>query len=365
MSAARPPEGAHTAAEGEGIPSIAARPPEGTPASALLEVRDLALWLRSGDMLAPLLDGISFDIAAGQMLGLVGESGCGKTVLSRTLLGLHRPGSVARVAGSIRFAGRELGTLAERDWRALRGVGIAIVFQDPMTALNPVLTVGTQIGYALTCRLGLSRARARRRTLELLEQVGIPDPARRAHQYPVQLSGGLRQRVVIALALSGNPQLLIADEPTTALDVTVQAQVLDLLDGLRRERRMAVLLISHNLAVVAAHADRVAVMYAGRIAEIGPSAALFAAPRMRYSAALLRALPRLHDDRQARLQSIDGRPPDWRALPAGCRFAPRCPQADARCAAEPPPLSGDLQTLHRFACWHPAPAGPALPQAAR
>ena len=324
--------------------------------STLLQVRDLGVWLRSGDAVSHVVDGVGFDIAPGEMLGLVGESGSGKTVLSRTLLGLHRPGSVERLEGSIRFEGRELTRLAEPEWRSLRGVGIAMVFQDPMTALNPVLTVGAQIEHALTRRRGLSRSEARRRTIELLDRVGIPDPARRARQYPVQLSGGLRQRVVIALALSCDPKLLIADEPTTALDVTVQAQVLDLLDDLRRERRMAVMLISHNLAVVASHADRVAVMYAGRVAEIGPSDALFGAPRMRYSAALLRALPRLHDDRHVRLQSIEGRPPDLRDLPAGCRFAPRCPHADARCAAEPPPLSGDFETPHRFACWHPATA---------
>jgi oligopeptide/dipeptide ABC transporter ATP-binding protein len=332
--------------------------------STLLQVRDLGVWLRSGDAVSHVVDGVGFDIAPGEMLGLVGESGSGKTVLSRTLLGLHRPGSVERLAGSIRFEGRGLTTLAEREWRTLRGVGIAMVFQDPMTALNPVLTVGEQIEHALTRRRGLSRTEARRRTIELLDRVGIPDPARRARQYPVQLSGGLRQRVVIALALSCDPKLLIADEPTTALDVTVQAQVLDLLDDLRRERRMAVMLISHNLAVVASHADRVAVMYAGRVVEIGPSEALFAAPRMRYTAALLRALPRLHDDRHVRLLSIDGRPPDLRDLPAGCRFAPRCPHADARCAAEAPPLSGDSET-HRFACWHPAPAQRPMLEASR
>jgi oligopeptide/dipeptide ABC transporter ATP-binding protein len=333
--------------------------------STLLQVRDLDVWLRSGDAALQVVDGVGFDIAAGEMLGLVGESGSGKTVLSRTLLGLHRPGSVERLAGSIRFEGRELTILSEREWRALRGVGIAMVFQDPMTALNPVLTVGEQIEHALTRRRGLSRTEARRRAIELLDRVGIPDPARRARQYPIQLSGGLRQRVVIALALSCDPKLLIADEPTTALDVTVQAQVLDLLDELRRERRMAVMLISHNLAVVASHADRVAVMYAGRLAEVGPSAALFAAPRMQYTAALLRALPRLHDDRHVRLQGIDGRPPDLRNPPAGCRFAPRCPHADARCAAEPPSLSGDLETSHRFACWHPAPAEQSMLETSR
>ena len=321
----------------------------------LLQVRDLGVWLRSGDGVAHVVDGASFDIAAGEMLGLVGESGSGKTVLSRTLLGLHRPGSVQRLAGSMRFQGQELTSLSEPDWRTIRGVGIAMVFQDPMTALNPVMTVGDQIVQALVRRRGLAKAQARRRAIELLDRVGIPDPARRSRQYAVQLSGGLRQRVVIALALSCDPQLLIADEPTTALDVTVQAQVLDLLNELRRERQMAVLLISHNLAVVASHADRVAVMYAGRLAEIGPSQALFAAPRMRYTAALLRALPRLHDDRGVRLQSIDGRPPDLRELPSGCRFAPRCPQADARCRTEPPPLSGSSETPHRFACWHPVP----------
>jgi oligopeptide/dipeptide ABC transporter ATP-binding protein len=322
--------------------------------TALLQVRDLGVWLRSGDAVSHVIDGVSLDIAPGEMVGLVGESGSGKTVLSRTLLGLHRPGSVARVDGSARFEGVELTTLDDHAWRAVRGVGMAMVFQDPMTALNPVLTVGDQIIHSLTRRRGLDAHRARARMLELLERVGMPDPVQRARQYPVQLSGGLRQRVVIALALSCDPKLLIADEPTTALDVTVQAQVLELLDDLRRERRMSVLLISHNLAVVASHADRVAVMYAGRLAEIGPSAALFAAPRMRYTEALLRALPRLDDDRSVRLQSIEGRPPDLRDPPAGCRFAPRCPHADAHCIGQAPPLSGDVATAHRYACWHPA-----------
>ena len=324
--------------------------------SKLLEVRDLGVWLRSGDAVSHVVDGAGFDLEAGEMLGLVGESGSGKTVLSRTLLGLHRPGSVERLSGSIRFAGRELINMREQEWRTLRGTEIAMVFQDPMTALNPVMTVGEQVEQALVRRRGVVPAEARRRTVELFDRVGIPDPARRARQYAVQLSGGLRQRVVIALALSCGPKLLIADEPTTALDVTVQAQVLDLLNDLRRERSMAVLLISHNLAVVASRADRVSVMYAGRIAEIGPSEALFRAPRMRYTAALLRALPRMHDDRHVRLQSIEGRPPDLRDPPAGCRFAPRCPQADARCAAEPAPLSGNADTAHRYACFHPAPA---------
>jgi oligopeptide/dipeptide ABC transporter ATP-binding protein len=322
--------------------------------TALLQVRDLGVWLRNGEAVSHVVDGASFDIAAGEMLGLVGESGSGKTVLSRTLLGLHRPGSVARLSGSVRFEGTELTTLDDRAWRAVRGVGIAMVFQDPMTALNPVLTIGEQIEHSLTRRRGLSRGPARKRMLELLERVGMPDPAQRARQYPVQLSGGLRQRVVIALALSCDPKLLIADEPTTALDVTVQAQVLELLDDLRRERGMSVLLISHNLAVVASHADRVAVMYAGRLAEVAPSRTLFAAPRMRYTAALLRALPRLGDDRHVPLQSIEGRPPDLSAPPQGCRFAPRCAHADARCVNEPPPLSGDITTPHRYACWHPA-----------
>jgi oligopeptide/dipeptide ABC transporter ATP-binding protein len=321
--------------------------------TALLQVRDLGVWLRNGDAVSHVVDGATFDIAAGEMLGLVGESGSGKTVLSRTVLGLHRPGSVDRLAGSVKFEGIELTTLNEAGWRAVRGVGIAMVFQDPMTALNPVLPIGVQIEHSLTRRRGLSRGAARQRMLELLERVGMPDPVQRARQYPVQLSGGLRQRVVIALALSCDPKLLIADEPTTALDVTVQAQVLELLDDLRRERGMSVLLISHNLAVVASHADRVAVMYAGRLAEIAPSGTLFAAPRMRYTAALLRALPRLADDRYVPLQSIEGRPPDLSAPPRGCRFAPRCPQADARCIAERPAMSGDIATPHRFACWHP------------
>jgi len=336
--------------------------------AAVLEVENLTVHFRTPRGVVQAVDSASLTVGAGEMLGLVGESGSGKTVMSRAILGLTPRGAVETVSGSIRYHGRELCGLPEPDLRKVRGREIAMVFQDPMTALNPVMKIGTQISEPLRQHLGLSRAQAHRRAVELLDQVGIPSPSQRASDYPHHLSGGMRQRVVIAIALSCEPTVLIADEPTTALDVTVQAQILDLLQRLQRERQMAVILVSHDLEVVGGRADRIAVMYAGRIVEQAPADALFAHPRMPYSAALLRSAPRLDLPGHSRLSAIPGRPPSPIDPPPGCRFAPRCDRAADRCRAEEPVLVAEALATsvlgrrigadaatpsHTYRCWYP------------
>jgi peptide/nickel transport system ATP-binding protein len=298
------------------------------------------------------VDGVSFELEAGQTLGIVGESGSGKTVLSRSLLGL-----TPATSGQILFEGRDLLAMDELELRTIRGREISIVFQDPMTSLNPVLTIGSQIAESLTCHLKLGRKAARARARELLAAVGIPSPAARLNEYPHQLSGGMRQRVTIAMALACEPQLIIADEPTTALDVTVQAQILDLLKQQQRERGMAMILISHDLGVVAGRTDEIAVMYAGRIVERAPTRLLFERTRMPYTEALLRAIPRLEQASHTRLLAIGGRPPDLVSPPPGCRFAPRCGRAQDRCRVEEPILQLDREPAHWFACWFPVGTG--------
>ena len=294
------------------------------------------------------VDGVSFELEAGRTLGVVGESGSGKTVMSRSLLKLH---PVA--GGRIVFDGRDLLTLDEAELRGVRGREISIVFQDPMTSLNPVLTIGEQIVETLTHHLRLGRRAARDRARELLAAMGIPSPAARLGEYPHQLSGGMRQRVTIAMALACEPKLLIADEPTTALDVTVQAQILDLLQRQQAERGMAMILISHDLGVVAGRTDEIAVMYAGRIVERAPTGLLFRRARMPYTESLLRAVPRLDLPSHTRLLAIAGAPPDLAALPPGCRFQPRCPRARERCPVEEPALVRSADGDHWFACWYP------------
>ncbi|MEC9347834.1 MAG: ABC transporter ATP-binding protein [Pseudomonadota bacterium] len=320
----------------------------------LLRVEQLSTHFDTRAGLVRAVDGVSFHVDAGETLGLVGESGCGKSVLSRTIMGLLP--SYARVPDQSRilFNGTDLLTLGRRQRRAISGPGLAMVFQDPMTSLNPVLRIGEQISESMRFHFGTPRAEGRRKAISLLGDVGIPQPEVRVDQYPHQMSGGMRQRVAIAIALACEPKLLIADEPTTALDVTVQAGILELLKDAQRRRGMAMILITHDLGVVAGRADRVAVMYAGRIVETAPVRELFARTRMRYTQALLDSIPRLDAPPHTRLNAIAGRPPSLIDPPAGCRFAPRCAAAQERCRVEVPDLSADSGcAAHSFACWFP------------
>ncbi len=317
----------------------------------LLSVEGVSVTLPTprGDLRA--VDTVDLQVEAGRTLGVVGESGCGKTMLSRAVLQLLP--KRARLDGRVMFDGRDLASLPREALRKLRGPELAVVFQDPMTSLNPVLTIGTQIVETLQVHLGLGGAAATRRAAELLAEVGIPAPEQRLRQYPHQLSGGMRQRVAIAIALSCEPRLLIADEPTTALDVTVQAQILDLLAREQRRRHMAMILITHDLGVVAGRTDEVAVMYAGRVVERAPTPRLFAGMRMPYTEALLAAIPKLDSAPHTPLPAIAGRPPDpTRPLP-GCSFAPRCRYADDRCREAKPPLGDPERAGTLYACWHP------------
>ena len=309
------------------------------PGEPLLKVRDLRVSFRTLQGTVRAVDGVSFDLAAGEILGVVGESGSGKSVAMASLLGLIADAN-ATVEGSVRLRGRELIGLPARELRRVRGREIAMVFQDPMTSLTPVHTIGAQIVEQLRCHTDLSRAAARTRAVELLAAVGMPSPAAQCERYPHQLSGGMRQRAVIAMALSCGPAVLIADEPTTALDVTVQAQILALIDTLRRDSGAAVVLITHDMGVVAEHADRVMVMYAGRVVESGAARALFDDAWHPYTWGLLGSIPPLTGPRPARLPAIPGAPPALTRLPAGCAFAPRCAVRDARCEARPA-LSGN------------------------
>jgi peptide/nickel transport system ATP-binding protein len=324
----------------------------------LLEIGDLSVVLPTERGPLRAVSGVSLALATGRSLGIVGESGSGKTMLSRAILRLLPPG--ARVSGSAVLDGRDLYALSRESLRRLRGRELAVIFQDPMTSLNPVLSIGGQIAEALREHLGLGHAAAARRAVELLVEVGIPEAERRARQFPHQLSGGMRQRVAIAIALSCEPRLLIADEPTTALDVTVQAQILDLLVREREKRGMALILITHDLGVVAGRTDEVAVMYAGRIVERAPTRALFKAMRHPYAEALLAAIPKLDTPPHTRLAAIGGAPPDPTRLPPGCSFHPRCRYAQERCRRETPLLSADAAG-HSHACWFPLPARTTVP----
>lgn len=304
---------------------------------------------------APALRGVDLSVAKGEAVGLVGESGSGKSVT--WLAALRLLPTKARVQGRVMLDGRDLLTAPEAELDAVRGGRVAMIFQDPASALNPVLSIGRQLGEALALHRGLSGGALAAQARRLLEQVGIPDPARRLSSYPHEMSGGQNQRVMIAMALAGEPDLLIADEPTTALDVTIQAQILDLLGDIRRDTGMALVLISHDLGVVAETCDRVAVMYGGRIVEEAPADALFAAPRHPYARGLLDALPPLHAQR--RLVAIPGAPPDPRAMPPGCAFAPRCAHVAPACVASPPPLRA-IAPGRRTACARAEALAPAL-----
>ncbi len=305
---------------------------------ALLEVRNLCTEFRTGVGIVPAVDGISYTVEPGETVAIVGESGSGKSVGALSLLRLipDPPGRIT--AGEVIFAGRDLLRLSEAEMREVRGGEIGMVFQEPMTSLNPVLTIGRQITETLEQHRGADRAECERRAHELLGLVGIADAARRLKQYPHQLSGGMRQRIMIAIALACEPKMIIADEPTTALDVTIQAQILELMQRLTRQLGVALIVITHNLGVVARYADRVNVMYAGRIVESGSAAAIYHNPRHPYTMALLRSVPRLDRPRQARLDPIEGQPPDLTRLDQGCAFRPRCRFAVEACAAARPPL---------------------------
>ena len=322
---------------------------------AVLEVRGLRTEFATDDGSFPAVDGVSFSVEAGKTLAIVGESGCGKSVTALSIMGLvpDPPGRVT--AGSIRFEGRELVGAPTRELLDLRGNGMAMIFQEPMTSLNPAFTIGDQIVEGLQRHRKLTRAGAEERALAVLRQVRIPAPEQRLHDYPHKLSGGMRQRAMIAMALACEPRLLIADEPTTALDVTIQAQILELMRTLREETGTAVILITHDLGVVAEVADEVAVMYSGRIVERASVARIFDQPQHPYTVGLLGSIPRL-DVQRARLASIEGQVPNPLRRPPGCNFADRCPFAIDRCRAEAPPLM-EVGTAHFSACWR-APLDP-------
>jgi peptide/nickel transport system ATP-binding protein len=317
----------------------------------LLEVSELRTRFHTPRGVVRAVDGVAFTLDRGRTLGLVGESGCGKSVLSRSIMGLL-PRSAERT-GEILFGGERLDQLGPEAMRSYWGTQMAMVFQDPMTSLNPVMRIGRQITESLEVHTDMDRSDIRETALALLRSVHIPEPERRLRQYPHELSGGMRQRVVIAVALACGPKLLFADEPTTALDVTVQAQILDLLAEQQRERDMAVVLVSHDLGVVAGRTHEIAVMYAGQIVEQAPTRTLFSEVRMPYTEALLQSVPRLENPSHTRLSVIGGRPPDLANPPAGCRFAARCPYVQARCREEQPPLVEADTPGHYYRCWYP------------
>ena len=317
--------------------------------TALLEVRDLRTHFHTEDGEFPAVDGVSFEVEAGRTLAIVGESGCGKSVTSLSIMGLvpSPPGRIS--GGSIRFEGRELVGAPAREMQDLRGNGMAMIFQEPMSSLNPAFTVGEQIVEGLLRHRPINRAEATERALAMLRKVRIPAPEQRFHDHPHKLSGGMRQRAMIAMALACEPRLLIADEPTTALDVTIQAQILDLMHTLQSETGTAIILITHDLGVVAEVANEVVVMYAGRIVERAPVQLLFDAPQHPYTVGLLGSIPRL-DGQRTRLASIEGQVPNPLQPPTGCSFAERCPFADAHCRAAVPALR-EVGPLHFSACW--------------
>ena len=324
----------------------------GVPGEPLLVVDDLHTAFRTARGTVRAVDGVSLSVGRGRTLGIVGESGSGKTVLSRSIMGLLPPRDVIR-SGTVHFAGHDLTAMSQIELRQVWGAELSMIFQDPMTALNPVKRIGKQITESLRLHLGMDRAEAKANAIELLRSVGIPSPEERIRWYPFQLSGGMRQRVMIAIALACAPRLVMADEPTTGLDVTVQAQILDLLAELQRERHMAVVLVTHDLGVVATRADEIVVMYAGRIVERAPTHTLFHDTHMPYTKALMDSIPRLADPSGTRLQAIAGRPPDLIHPPNGCRFAPRCPYVQDKCRENDPPLRTAGSPDHLFACWFP------------
>src|ERR1700728_2396627 len=317
----------------------------------VLQISDLSTHIQLTKSVVHAVGNVDLSIAPGEALGLVGESGCGKSMTGLSIMALLPPGG-SIVNGSIKLAGRELVGLSDPELRTIRGNDVAMIFQDPLTSLNPTKTIVYQVAEPVRLHKGASKAAARARATEVLGLVGLPRPAERLGDYPHQLSGGLRQRVMIAMALTCEPKLLIADEPTTALDVTIQAQILALLHDLKDRLGMAMLLITHDMGVIAGHADRVQVMYAGRMVEATDTGTLFRHMRHPYTHALLASIPRLDQDSKQRLLTIGGLPPDLSDPPPGCRFAPRCGRATDRCRTDEPPLTGETRQ-HLFSCWHP------------
>lgn len=318
----------------------------------LLVVEDLRTHFSTANGVVKAVDGVSFTLDRGKTLGVVGESGSGKTVLSRSVMRLNTADN-AETTGSVRYEGEELLTKSTAEMRSLWGVEMAMVFQDPMTSLNPVVKIGRQLTEHLRFHLGLSKSDARETVIQLLRSVRIPEPEARFKNYPHELSGGMRQRVCIAIALACGPKMLFADEPTTALDVTVQHQILNLLAAQQKERFMTMILVTHDLGVVAGRSDEIAVMYAGKVVEKSPTRQLFSDMRHPYTESLLRAIPKVDEPKHTRLNAIAGRPPDLINPPSGCSFSPRCPYAQPRCHEEEPPLTAAAGPDHSFACWYP------------
>ncbi len=325
----------------------------GASGEPLLQVQNLSTAFRTSRGILRAVDNVSFTLDKGETLGIVGESGSGKSVLVRSIMNILPRTAIIPPQTKVILEGKDTRRLTKAEAKHFWGTQIAMVFQDPMTSLNPVKKIGTQITDPLRFHLGMSKDAARARAIELLDLVRIPEPARRLAQYPHELSGGMRQRVIIAIALSCNPKLLVADEPTTALDVTVQKQILDLLENLQAELQMAMILITHDLGVVAGRADRIAVMYAGKMVETADTNSLFKAMRHPYAEALLNSIPKLENPSHTRLDAISGRPPDMVKPPVGCRFAPRCRYAQQRCIEELPELVPADEPGHRFACFFP------------
>ncbi|QGG95345.1 ABC transporter ATP-binding protein [Actinomarinicola tropica] len=327
-------------------------PRKGADSAHLLEVQNLKTHFITARGRVRAVDGVSFALERGKTIGIVGESGSGKTVLSRSIMNLLPRSNVVR-DGKITFEGRDITGLDAKSMREIWGIEIAMVFQDPMTSLNPVVKIGRQITESLRFHLDLDKKEAKETAIALLRSVNIPEPEKRINEYPHQLSGGMRQRVTIAIALACGPKLLMADEPTTALDVTVQAQILNLLARQQRERDMGMVLVTHDLGVVAGRTDEIIVMYGGKVVEQAPTAVLFDQMKMPYTEALMRSIPKLEDHSHTRLKVIGGRPPDLINPPKGCNFSPRCPYAQPKCHEEEPPLIAAEAPGHQYACWFP------------